>query len=124
MTSAKLSVNLKDNPEGYITDAVVDNTTIANAMGVEEIRLTMLNLPDIATITFNIEVLKNLTDRIIIIRTHSSTYTIPLGANQTVSDALWTFPAQHAFEKHFTLSYQQGDFQRVGEQVRIKYIGE
>ena len=72
MTSAKLSVNLKDNSEGYITDAVVDNTTIANAMGIEEIRLTMLNLPDIATITFNIEVLKNLTDRIII-RTHSST---------------------------------------------------
>ena len=123
MRSAKLSVNLKDNPEGYITDALVNNNELANAMGIEDIQLTMLNLPDIATITFSIEVLKNPTDRIII-ATRPSTYTIPMGANLTVSDVLWTFPAQHTFEKHFTLSYKQRDFQRVGEQVRIKYIGE
>ena len=123
MTSAKLSVNLKDNPEGYITDAVVDNTKLANEMGTDDIQLSMLNLPDIATITFSIEVLKNLTDRLTI-TTYLSTYTIPLGADQTVSDALWTFPAQHAVEKHFILWYKQRDFQRVGEQVRIKYIGE
>ena len=93
------------------------------ALRIINYQLSMINLPDIATITFSIEVLKNPTDRIIL-RTHSSTYTIPLGANQTVSDALWTFPAQYAFEKYFTLSYKQRDFQRVGEQMRIKYIGE
>ena len=51
-------INPIDHPEGYITDIVnAENTTDKSKVVINDIQLRIFNLPDIATITFNIELL-------------------------------------------------------------------
>ena len=57
MTSGRPSVNLKEHPEGYITDTpVAGSIRNKSKLEIEDIQLRMQNFPAIATITFAIEI--------------------------------------------------------------------
>ena len=50
--------DLKENMEGYITDAMATNKVqTSNELDAGDISVTMFNIPDIATITFDVELI-------------------------------------------------------------------
>ena len=47
--------DLKENMEGYITDAMATSIQTSNKLDAGNISVRMFNIPDIATITFDME---------------------------------------------------------------------
>ena len=111
---------LKDNPEGYITNNLEDNIA-ANKLKAEDRELKFIDLPDIGTITFIIELL-NMTGP------NHPTFTIATRIdtmNYTITDTqLPAIPMSHLIEQYVTLKYSMRSFQMVGGKVRIKYKGK
>ena len=122
MKSGYSEINPSSHPEGYITDSIkADKITNKSDTLFDDVRLIIVNLPDIATITFNIELL-NITG--------SQFPRFEIGAltvdvSYIINDMhLLKFPVGDKFERHVELIYYMRILQMHGEQVRIKYIGE
>ena len=122
MRSGKQAISLKDNPEGYITD-IMEDSIKATKSNTGDVQFKFINLPDIGTIIFNLELL-NMTGTKhprFTIETYQSFDTI----NQTITDTqLPAFPVDDGVEEYVTLTYYRRNFQLAGEKVRIKYKGK
>lgn len=122
MKSGYSGLNPSDHPEGYITDSIeADSITNKSKTLIDDIQLTIVNLPDIATITFDIELLN---------MTGSKFPRFEIGAaatdvSYTINNMnLLEFPVGDKLERHVELTYYMSNLQINGEQVRIKYNGE
>ena len=116
-------VDLKENMEGYITDAMVTNNQTSNETDDGDVAVKMSYIPDIATITFDME-LVNMSDsqnsRFII--DTAMTQSI-LDVHHTITNRQWTFSARQT-DLYFRLRYMDRTFRTIGEQVRIRYNGK
>ena len=122
MKSGYSEINPGDHPEGYITDSIrADKITNNSNTLIDDIRLILVNLPDIATITFNVELLN---------MTGSQFPRFEIGA--LTADVSYTitrmhllkFPVGDKLEQRVELTYYMKNLQTNGEQVRIKYHGK
>ena len=117
-------VDLKENMEGYITDAMVTNNQTSNETDAGDVAVKMSYVPDIATITFDME-LVNMSDsqnsRFIIDTAMTKSI---LDVHHTITNRQWTFSAERQTDQYFRLRYKHRPFQTVGEQVRIRYTGK
>ena len=116
--------DLKENMEGYITDAMATNIQPSNKQDAGDIAVEMSFIPDIATITFDVE-LVNMTgsqhSRFII---DTAMTPLILDVHHTITNRQWTFSAERQTDQYFRLRYKDRPFQTVGEQVRIRYTGK
>ena len=122
MKSEQQPVILKDNPEGYITDILEDSITFTKS-NADYIQLKFIDLPDIGTITFSMELLNMAGPKHpqLFIETRMSVDTL----NHTITDTqLPAIPVAHQIEKYVTLKYYYGNLRMVGRNVRIKYNGK
>lgn len=120
-------INPVDHPEGYITDIFNAEYTMDKTKVVtDNMQLRIFDLPDIATITFNIELL-NITG------SQSPRFEIrtafqqlaTMDVNYTINDMhLLTFPVGDKVERYVELTYYMKNLQINAEQVRIKYNGK
>ena len=115
--------DLKENMEGCITDAMATNIQPSNKQDAGDIAVEMSFIPDIATITFDVE-LVNMTgsqhSRFII----DTAVTQPiLDVHQTITNRQWTLSAVEHADMYFRLRYKNRTFRTAGEQVRIGYNG-
>ena len=110
--------------EGYITDAMATNIQPSNKQDAGDIAVEMSFIPDIATITFDME-LVNMTgsqnSRFII---DTAMTPLILDVHHTITNRQWTFSAERQTDQYFRLRYKDRPFQTVGEQVRIRYTGK
>ena len=124
MKSSHTYFDLKENMEGYITDALATSIQTSNNLDAGNISVRMFNIPDIATITFDME-LVNMTgsqnSRFII---DTSMTPAILDVPHTITNREWTFSAERQTDKYFRLWFMDRNFQTVGEQVRIRYNGK
>ena len=117
--------DLKENREGYITDAMATNKVqTSNELDAGDISVTMSNIPDIATITFDM-ILVNMTG------SQNSRFIIDTAMPQaildvphTITNRQWTFSAEGQTDQYFRLWFTNRNFWTVGEQVRIRYKGK
>ena len=117
-------IDLKENMEGYITDTMATNVQSSDELDAGDILVMMFNIPGIATITFDME-LVNMTgsqnSRFII----DTAMTQPiLDVHHTITNTQWTFSAEGKTDVDFRLEYKGRTFRTVGEQVRIRYNGK
>ena len=117
-------IDLKENMEGYITDTMATNVQSSDELDAGDILVMMFNIPGIATITFDME-LVNMTG------SQNSRFIIDTAMPQaildvphTITNRQWTFSAERQTDQYFRLRYKDRPFQTVGEQVRIRYNGK
>ena len=128
MKSGYSDLNPTEHPEGYITDSIkADSITDDSKPLTDDIQLTFVSLPDIATITFNIELL-NLTgsqSRIFEITSSVSRILAEFDVYYTIYDMhLLKFPVGDQMEQYVEITYFMRNLQINGEKVRIKYNGK
>ena len=117
--------DLKVNMEGYITDVMAtNNIQTSNELDAGDISVTMSNIPDIATIMFDVELI-NMTgsqnSRFII---DTSMTPAILNVHHTITNRQWTFSAEEQTDMYFRIWFKERNFRTVGEQVRIRYNGK
>ena len=122
-------INPIDHPEGYITDIVnAENTTDKSKVVINDIQLRIFNLPDIATITLNIELLNIAGSQLPRFEIRTTLQKLALmDVNFTINDRpkrLLKIPVSKKMERYVELTYFMRNLQIEREQVRIKYHGK
>ena len=126
MTSGRPSVNLKEHPEGYITDTpVAGSIQNKSKLEIEDIQLRMQNFPAIATITFAIEIvnISGHNHAKFLIETPSSIKAEIMDIDQTTTNIQKTFHIDRD-SRHLSLIYEESNLQIDRQRVLIKYNGK